>query len=268
MTIHELSGPWGSLRVAELGGCVLSWRPAGHGEILFLSSAAELTPGAMWHGGIPVCAPWFGQGQGDWQVPHGHGLVARVPWHTEAVEQSADGATIVLTLKAADTAHLPGADRYPADLAYRLEITAGAAALSVALTIASPTQDVTVDVALHPYLRLDATRASLTGLEGVGFQDALRGWATGTAEEPLTFDQHRDLVFDAAPSVFLSDGSTTLRLTNRGATRTVAWNPGPGSEGLPQEWDQFVCVEYGNVREGAVTIPAGEEHTLAMTVEV
>ncbi|MDO5676399.1 MAG: hypothetical protein Q4G35_02700 [Propionibacteriaceae bacterium] len=268
MTIQELSGPWGAARVAELGGCVLSWQPAGHGEVLFLSRDAQLTPGSMWHGGIPVCAPWFGQGRGDWQVPHGHGLVSRVPWHTETVENLDDGATVVLTLPATQTAHLPGASRYPADLAYRLEITVGAAALTVALTITSPTQDVTVDVALHPYFRLNTTGTTLTGLEGVGFQDALRDWATGTAEAPLAFGEHLDLVFDAAPPLFLSDGETTLRLATSSANRTVVWNPGPASRELSAEWDQFVCVEYGNVREGAITIPAGGAHTMSMTVEL
>ena len=234
-----------------------------------MSRAAELTPGAMWHGGIPVCAPWFGRGQGDWDVPHGHGLVSRVPWATESVEQDDDGATVVLTLTSAEVAHLPGAGRYPDDLTYRLEIAAGAGALTVALEMASPTRETGVDLAFHPYLRSDPTQATITGLEGAAFQDAAHGWEPGRTEGDFRFDGHTDLVFAEAPSLFLDDGRRTLRLSHQGATRTVVWNPGPENSQVAEgEWREFVCVEFGNVRDGAVTIPAGGQHRLAMTIEV
>lgn len=269
MTIHELSGAWGTARVAELGACVLSWRPAGAADVLFMSRAAELTPGTMWHGGIPVCAPWFGSGQGDWEVPHVHGLVARVPWRTESVEQDDDGARVVMTLSSADVAAVQGADRYPDDLAYVLEVDVTAAALTVALTIASPSTDVRVDLALHPYLAIDATRATITGLEGVEFRIPAQGWATATDDDVFAFDGYADRVYDAAPPLFLSDGERTRRLTSSGATSTVVWNPGPEDPGVPaDEAAEFVCVEFGNVRGGAVEVPAGGEHRLSMTIEV
>ena len=269
MRIHELSGAWGTARVAELGGCVLSWRPAGGDDVLFLSQDAELTPGTMWHGGIPVCAPWFGKGQGDWEVPHTHGLVSRVAWTTEVVEQNDDGAKVVMSLTSAAVAEIPGAGRYPDDLAYRLEIEAGRTSLTVALTITSPTRETSVDLAFHPYLRSDPTQATITGLEGTAFQDAAHGWEPGRTEGDFRFDGHTDLVFAEAPSLFLDDGRRTLRLSHQGATRTVVWNPGPENSQVAEgEWREFVCVEYGNVRDGAVTIPAGGSHRLAFTVEV
>ncbi|GAA4896916.1 D-hexose-6-phosphate mutarotase [Tessaracoccus lubricantis] len=269
MRIHELTGAWGTARVAELGGCVLSWRPRGGDDVLFVSAEAALTPGDMWHGGIPVCAPWFGAGRGDWVVPHSHGLVSRVPWRTDLVEQSDDRAKVVMTLGSADVAHLPGADRYPDDLGYRLDICMDASALTATLTITSPSSSVVVDQAFHPYLRVDATTVTVTGLEGVGFQDAADGWAPGSHDEPLTFDGRTDLVYESAPPVFINDGVRTRRLSSHGASRTVVWNPGEGNDQLPgDEWRQFICVEFGNVRTGAVTIPAGGVHRLAMTIEV
>lgn len=268
MRIHELSGAWGTARVAELGGCVLSWRPRGGDDVLFVSKDAQLLPGTMWHGGIPVCAPWFGTGQGDWEVPHGHGLVSRVQWRTDLLEQNDDGAKLVLTLTSADVAHLPGAQRYPDDLTYRLDITVDVAALTVALTIGSPTREVSIDQALHPYLRIDATAATVTGLEDVDFQDVLHGWRPRRDADPLTFGEHTDRVYAEAPPLFLSDVRRTRRLSNHGASRTVVWNPGPANTDVGEEWREFVCLEYGTVRDGAVTIPAGGDHRLAMTIEV
>lgn len=269
MTIHELSGAWGTARVAELGGCVLSWRPAGGEDVLFVSRTAELTPGTMWHGGIPVCAPWFGAGQGDWEVPHVHGLVARVPWHTQSVEQDDDGARLVMTLSSADVDGVPGAQRYPDDLAYVLEVDVTAAALTVALTVSSPSRDVGVDLAFHPYLAVDATRTTLTGLEGITFQDPLNGWAPSVEDEVFAFDGLVDRVYATAPPLFVSDGARTRRLTNDGATSTVIWNPGEADAEVPaDEAEDFVCVEFGNVRSRAVEIPAGGEHRLSLTIEV
>lgn len=269
MNIHELAGVWGAVRVAELGGCVLSWRSAGGEDVLFVSRDAELTPGTMWHGGIPVCAPWFGAGRGGWEVPHVHGLVARVPWHTRSVEQDDDGARLVMTLTSADVAEVPGATRYPDDLAYTLEVDVAASALSVALSIASPTTDVVVDLALHPYLAVDARRATVTGLEGVTFLNPLEGWASASEDEAFAFDGLVDRVYAAAPPLFLSDGARTRRLTNDGATSTVIWNPGTADAEVPaDEAEEFVCVEFGNVRGGAVEIPAGGEHRLSLTIEV
>lgn len=267
--IHELSGDWGRVRVAELGGAVLAWQPAGRDDVLFLSRDAELTPGTMWHGGIPVCAPWFGQGQGDWEVPQGHGLVSRVPWVTDLVEQSDEGARVVLTLTSAAVAHLPGAGRYPDDLAYRLEIEADGSSLTIALTIHSPSREASVDLALHPYLRVDATRATISGLDGAPFRNASDQWRPGRQQGEFAFDGPVDRVYEAAPPLFLSDGERTLRLSHQGASRTVVWNPGPGTtEVADGEWAEFVCIEYGNVRSGAVTIPAGGAHRLAVTLEV
>ncbi|WP_040283039.1 hypothetical protein [Tessaracoccus massiliensis] len=269
MRIHELSGAWGTARVAELGGCVLSWRPAGGDDVLFLSQDAELTPGTMWHGGIPVCAPWFGKGQGDWEVPHTHGLVSRVAWATEVVEQNDDGAKVVMSLTSAAVAEIPGAGRYPDDLAYRLEIEVGRTSLTVALTITSPTREAGVDLAFHPYLRVDATRATISGLENTRYLDAAADWQPGHQDGEFAFDGHVDRVYAEAPPVFLSDGSRTRRLSSQGATRTVVWNPGPVNDQVAEgEWREFVCVEYGNVRDGAVTLPAGGEHRLAFTLEV
>lgn len=268
MRTHELSGAWGTASITELGACLLSWRPRGGEDVLFMSRDAALAPGTMWHGGIPVCAPWFGAGQGDWEVPHSHGLVARVPWHTHSVEHDDDGAAVIMTLASRDVQGLPGADRYPDDLSYRLEVTVNASEVRLALSIDSPTTPVSVDLAFHPYLAVDATRATVTGLEGVPFADAAHGWASGVDDDSFTFEGHTDRVYGAAPPLFLSDGERTRRLTNEAATNTVVWNPGPEDARIAaDEADKFVCLEFGNVREGAVRVPAGGQHRLTMTIE-
>lgn len=261
----EVQGQWGRGRVTPIGGCVVSWAPEPHGEQLFMSRDAVLEAGDMWHGGIPVCAPWFGAGQGDWEVPHTHGLVSRVPWRVDAVAQGDDAARITLTVDAAATTHLPGADRYPGDLSYRLDIRMGRD-LTIALTIASPSETVSVDQAFHPYLLTDAARASVHGLEGIAFRDYGAGGTPDVEQDPVRLGRYLDRVYAGYAPVTLADGRRTVRLSAEGAASTVVWNPGPGGQQVGDEWGGFACVEYGNVQDRAVTIPAGGRHNLTLTI--
>lgn len=269
MTIHELHGTWGRGRVAGLGGCVLSWEPAGHGEVLWMSGEAQLRVGHMWHGGIPVCAPWFGSGRDGVSVPFSHGLVARAPWAPDLLEQSDDGARVVLTLDSPTVAHLPGAELYPPDLGYRLDVRMRRDRLDVELTVVSPTRDAVVDFALHPYFAVDARGASVTGLEGVPFRDYAADAAVAAEDGPVAVGRHLDRVYSGAPALTLRDPVRSIGLSADGAASVIVWNPGPGGREVASgEWTGFVCVEYGCVQDNAVTIPAGGSHTVAMHIEV
>lgn len=268
MTTHLVSGAWGQGAVTEFGASVASWAPVGFGELLFVSKNAAIAEGKMWHGGIPVCAPWFGIGRGDWQVPHPHGLVSRVAWELESLSESSSEAHVTLTTTARTTAHLPGAERYPDDLTYRLDIVFSST-LELALTITSPTRDVVVDEAFHPYFRLQAEGAHVEGLDDVEYVDFAGAQAAPdpeTTEGPVPVGVNVDRVYSAAPPTRIVDGSRELRLDGDGASSIVVWNPGPDGD-LADEWQHFACVEYGNVQGNAVTIEAGASHTLRLRID-
>lgn len=269
MEIHHLTGPWGTLRVAALGGCVLSWRPTGHGDVLLPVRDEDLVSGRMWHGGIPVCAPWFGTGRGAFEVPFPHGLVSRVPWRTVSVGTSDDAAAVRLRTCGADVAHLPGAHHYPADLVFDLAVAADRRSLSVALTVESPSMATVLDLALHPYFACDAAGAVVDGLSGVAFRDFADDARAGVDSGPVAVGRHLDRVYSGAPDLRLRDERRTQALSPAGARNTVVWNPGPRSGQVPGEaWRRFACVEYGCVQDDAVQVGAGGSHTVGLTVTV
>lgn len=269
MTIHQVHGAWGRGSLTTVGGCVLSWAPSGRGEVLWMAEEAQPQIGWMWHGGIPVCAPWFGTGRGEFPAPYPHGLVARAPWVLDLLEQSDNGARAVLTVEPAAIEHLPGAELYPPDLGYRLDVHMDRHRLTAALEVSSPTRDVVVDVALHPYFAVDARRASVEGLEGVPFRDFAADARPTSEHAPIALGRHVDRVYVGAPAVTLSDPAGSMRLSADGASNVIVWNPGPGgSQVSGDQWSEFVCVEYGCVQGDAVSIPAGGRHTVAMHVEV
>ncbi|AQP47842.1 hypothetical protein BW730_10395 [Tessaracoccus aquimaris] len=262
-----LSGSWGSLSVHPIGATVTSWRPGGR-EALYTASDAVPGTEAMWHGGIPVCTPWFGVGTGDWEVPFIHGLVSRVRWRVVASEAGEDRAHVVLATDGAATAHLPGADRFPADLRYELDVVADASRLTLGLTVATPSRDAVVEMALHPYLLTDARTATVDGLQGARYTDYAAG-VDGTDDAPVPVGRYLDRVYrEYRPTTIVSDEGT-LRLAAQGAGSVVVWNPGPEDPPVPgDEWSRFVCVEYGEVKSTAVLIPAGASHLLRMTIAV
>ncbi|GAA3865706.1 D-hexose-6-phosphate mutarotase [Tessaracoccus defluvii] len=260
------TGDWGSIAVSPFGATVVSWCPDGV-ERLFTASDASPVLGEMWHGGIPVCAPWFGRGRGDWSVPHPHGLVSRVSWRLVGEESRVDGCMLEWRTDAAATSHLPGAQHYPPDLGYSLRIEASATALVLSLRIDSPTTEVVVDEAFHPYLRTGLP-ATVSGLNGVAFRDFAADHA-GSEDSALTVDRYVDRVYCGAPETTLTDDGARLGLAGDAASSLIIWNPGPGSGMVPgDEWRDFVCIEYGNVQGNAVTIPAGGEHTLRTLLQV
>ena len=261
--LHLLTGEWGALGVEEIGATVVSWRPGGR-ERLYTASDAVVGAERMWHGGIPVCAPWFGGGNGG--VPFIHGLTPKVRWRTLEVTADEGRAHIVLVTDAQVMSHLPWADRFPADLRYELDVVADATTLTIGLTIASPSRDAVVEMALHPYLLTDTARTQVTGLGGVTYHDFSNG-LDGVGEDPLAVARDVDRVYTQAPPTTITDGSSTLRLAAQGANSVIVWNPGPGNDQVPgEEWADFVCVEYGDVKSGALTIPAGSSHLLRLSI--
>lgn len=261
--LHLLTGGWGALGVEEIGATVVSWRP-GCRERLYTASDALVGAERMWHGGIPVCAPWFGVGNGG--VPFIHGLTPKVRWRTLEVTADEGRAHIVLVTDAQVMSHLPGAERFPSDLRYELDVVADATTLTLGLTIASPSREATVEMALHPYLLTDARHTRIAGLGGVAYHDFAVG-LDGVGEERLAVARHLDRVYTDAPPTTLSDGSSTLRLAAQGANSVVVWNPGPDNDQVPgEEWADFVCLEYADVKSGTLTIPAGSSHLLRLSI--
>ncbi len=258
----SLTGPWGSLAVNRRGATVSSWRPGGV-ERLFTSRDADPAQGRMWHGGIPLCAPWFGQGiaQG-WAVPFSHGLVSRTRWDVVDFSEDASGAQVTLTTDATATAHLQGSERFPRDLSYRLDVTADADALTLALMIASPTADAVVDAVFHPYLATDAREETIDTLAGIAFHDYATG-SDGVDADPVSAAGPVDRVYADARPVRLPHAG--LLLDGAGADTMVVWNPGPGGSQVADEWARFVCVEYGVL---ARPIPAGGMLSVALALTV
>ena len=74
--------------IALQGAQILSWKPAGHEDLLWCAPLPAAQAGKAIRGGIPVCWPWFGPHATDPALPQ-HGLVRTVDWRLIATERVA-----------------------------------------------------------------------------------------------------------------------------------------------------------------------------------
>lgn len=255
----------------DLGATVIGWTPRGGAEVLFLSRDARVGEGDEIHGGIPICAPWFGHGRDDVEVPRPHGLARWVPWRLVEERASQDATTLVWELAGPDTAHLPGAEDYPSDIWFRHEAEY-ADTLTLTLTVGSPSTAFVLDEALHAYFSVSGIKdVTIVGLEDTRYRDYTDGATWHGPESELHIPGHTDRIYDGAGTVSIRDASRALTLRSTGASNTVVWNPGPeGAQTLTgwagDEWETMVCVEVGNIQHNAVTVPAGGSHTLTLEI--
>ncbi len=273
MRTHLQSNDGASAVVADHGAHLLSWRPAGSGEALFLSSTSGYGGSAAIRGGVPVIFPQFGAlGSGQ-----RHGFARNTGWRFLGAtldDHGAARAAWVLQQTATPGAAMPvDADALPG---FRLicEIHLAGTGIDIGLTIMNTsTQAWSCQAALHTYLRVDALEASrIDGLQEAPYLDQTRAPAgsalPGVAQTfqdatPLGFAAEVDRIYLAAPSpVLLQDGCRRLDVRLTGFPDMVVWNPGQAKAAALADlhaggFRQFVCIEAAAIAQ-PIALAAGE----------
>lgn len=262
MSRLELTSPDGACASVSLhGGHILSWRPAGAEEQLYLSPRSEFTPGKAIRGGVPVCFPQFAE-RGS--LPK-HGFARNLAWELVNQEQGADDALAVLRLQDGEATRR----LWPHGFELELSVRVSGRTLDVELACQNRGgEPFSFTAALHTYLRvadLDAT--SLEGLNGLRYFDSiLQREATERMSlllpgEKGVLDLDR-IYFGVDRELVLAEEGRRLAITQQGFEDAVVWNPGPERCGKladmpPDGWRQMLCVEAAVIGH-PVELPAGE----------
>src|SRR5262245_16127682 len=88
-----ITSPEGVAEMYLHGAHLTSWKPAGRGEVLFLSSQSRWEQGHAIRGGVPICFPWFGGKADDPKAP-AHGFVRTKAWQLEGIAQVGGAVTV------------------------------------------------------------------------------------------------------------------------------------------------------------------------------
>lgn len=83
--------------VALNGAHLLSWKPEGEEEGLWLSAATSFKKGAAIRGGVPICWPWFGPAAQ--QGLPAHGFARNQQWTLKAHNEDDNGAVLTFELQ-------------------------------------------------------------------------------------------------------------------------------------------------------------------------
>ena len=255
------------------GAQLVSWRPGGQQDVLWLSKTSSYRPGSAVRGGIPLCFPYFANGPADDRRPS-HGFARIVPWNLVEASVDDDGtARLTLGITGDQVQGTPGAENFPPDASATLRFAIGTP-LVVELTVTSPTAPLEYEEALHTYFAVGhAAHAHIDGLDGAGFTDRKTG-QQGKQSGPICFDGDMfDRLYDSDATATIGDTvlHRTITIAKQHSRSTVVWNPGAEESANMADvhdggWKDFVCVETANARSHSVHLPAGGTHT--MTAEI
>ncbi|MBI4756284.1 MAG: D-hexose-6-phosphate mutarotase [Betaproteobacteria bacterium] len=255
----RLTAPDGACAIVTLHGAhVVSWRPAGGDERLFLSPRSAFAAGSAIRGGIPVIFPQFAA-RGP--LPK-HGFARTREWVPDESRVGRDFATATLRLES-DEATLA---IWPSPFAAELTVAVGVNRLDVELEVENPgPQPLRFSAALHTYLRVDEVETvQLGGLRDTTYLDATHGDAETTDDATsLSFSAEIDRIYlDAPTDLLLTEPTRRSAIHAEGFPDVVVWNPWDTkcaalADMEPLGFRRMLCVEAAVVGR-PVALDSGE----------
>lgn len=224
------------------GAHLLSWKPAGEDEVLWLSDNTPFKKGVALRGGVPICWPWFGPAaQKD--LPS-HGFARNLPWTLSAHNEDSNGVVLTFELHSSDASR----QYWPHDFTLYARFKVGQ---TCEMELEAHGEFETTS-ALHTYFNVgDISAVKVSGL-GEHFIDKVNGGEQGKlADGVQTFPDRTDRVYlNADACSIIHDGALkrSIEVIHHHHSNVVGWNPGPALSAsmadMPDDgYKTFVCVE-------------------------
>ncbi|MGY0613942.1 D-hexose-6-phosphate mutarotase [Vibrio sp. FJH11] len=250
------------------GGHVVSYKPAGQEDLIWMSEKAVFDGKAALRGGIPVCWPWFGR-----IAAPAHGFARTAEWELVEHRENEKGVIVELALFSTEETH----QIWPHMFDARLIVEVGDA-LKVTLKVVNIDDEAwTFSGALHTYLNVgDILQAQTTGM-GSEYIDSLKGGEVCQGGEVLQLSDTIDRVYTQPEAQILVKDPVlerTLSVENLGHNSAVLWNPwAEGAQSMGDMADNgyqtMFCVEstlHASSLDQGKTLQPGESHELVTVV--
>lgn len=253
-----LSTAGGARAVISLfGGQVLSWKPAGGEERLYLSERAVFDGSTAIRGGVPVCFPQFA---GLGSLPK-HGFARNRNWTVADRRSGDDFALVILRLTDDDDTRALWPQRFTAELTVLIEDSR----LELEFEVSNQ-GDTGFDftAALHTYLRVrEVEESRLEGLYGLSYRDtADADRIKRDSGDVLLIEAETDRVYhDVQRPLLLREYDRSLGINAEGFADVVVWNPWEErcaalADMPPLGFRYMLCVEAAAARQ-PVSLAAG-----------
>jgi glucose-6-phosphate 1-epimerase len=263
-----LACSFGTCEVSLYGGHVLSYRPTGHGPVLFVSASSEFVRGKPIRGGIPVCWPWFGK-RAEGGPTHGFARIS--DWTVVATSYTSDYTELTLGLKdSPETRAL-----WPHTFELRLDIRLGDS-LRLMLTSGNTDKEtVRLSQAFHPYFRVMRIEdVEVDGLDGAACDDRVTG-EKSMQRGPLSIGCEVDRIYHpSANGATIHDKALGRNITEtfKGTKTLVVWNPWIAKSRAmadfgDDEYKSMLCVEPVCTADTSFTLEPGKTQSLTMNIQ-
>jgi len=266
-TVANVTTRHATARIALQGAHVMTYQPAGHPPLIWLSKFAKFAPGKSIRGGVPVCWPWFGPHASEAGFP-GHGFARTVPWAlTDARLLPDERLRLKFELIHSDATRA----QWPHASNVKLIVTVGPE-LEVALaTTNTGNAPFELGQALHTYFEIgDIRKTTITGLENCDYIDKVGGTTRKVQQGAVDFTHETDRVYlGTRGHCEIHDPVLGRRIviTSTGSHSTIVWNPWTekadkmGDFG-PDGHLGMVCVETANAAEDVIQLAPGATHRM------
>ena len=272
LTRAQIRGAFGEAEIYLHGAHLTSWKPAGHDEVLFISTTSRWEEGHAIRGGIPICFPWFRAKSDDPHAP-AHGFVRTTMWQLESIMENENGIAVSMFTQSDENSRKwwPGEFRLVHRVRFGSELRLELVCMNTGTT------PFRFEEALHTYNRIShIENARLQGLDGVSYLDNTESNKEKTQRGEVIIASPTDSAYcNTQNEVDLLDPNKKrrIRLQKEHSLSTVVWNP--WSEGAARlqdlgdgEWRQFLCVEASNILDAAINLASGQEYRMAAVLTV
>lgn len=265
----DIIHPLFTASVSLYGGHVLSWQPAGHENVFWVSETAEFKHGTAIRGGIPLCWPWFGPNL-DEQGNNGgnHGFARTKLWQLVSHEVTDENVTIVLELNG-ENEHVLWSSKFKL-----LQTLVFSKTFSQQLAIANlSSKTVKFSSALHSYFKVsDPKNVQVPQLIDSVFDDKI----TGKKQQKDLIENCLgpiDRIYYCSDEQVVIDQGLQRKITveSNHCQQWVLWNPGQEiaknmSDIHSGGEHEFVCLEAANTQWQSIA--AGDSVTLCQKITV
>ena len=224
------------------GAHLLSWKPQGEDEALWLSGNTPFKNGVALRGGVPICWPWFGPAAQ--QGLPAHGFARNLAWTLKAHNEDDKGVVLTFELHSSEASRQYWPHDFTLFARYKLGKTC-----EIELEAHG---DFETTSALHTYFNVgDIHAVKVSGL-GDRFTDKVNNAQEDALTDGVqTFPDRTDRVYlnpEACSVIHDSALNRTIEVIHHHHTNVVAWNPGPALSAsmtdMPDDgYKTFVCVE-------------------------
>ncbi len=250
------------------GGHVISFKPTGQEDVIWLSEKTEFNSDKAIRGGIPVCWPWFGR-----LAAPAHGFARTSQWHLVEHKETDNGVIVCLGLEESEATLAIWPFAFQARLYIEVSET-----LKVTLDVCN-TDDKpwTFSGALHSYFNIANIVESITTGMGPEYSDGLQGGKICQGGKELQLTGTIDRIYtQPEDTILITDPENTrsISVKNSGDNSAVIWNPWlENSTNMADMADDgyktMLCVEstyHANSLEEGKTLQPGESHQLSTEV--